>query len=344
MHDREGNTIEIAGIPNPNLLVWGKSGQGKTYFLCREIEKAVNRGKKVLIVDYSGSYTRQELTKNQFRFSNELRELNPYEHPVFWYPYYQESQAYCCDLADSLSEVLNLKSYFQKKWLKQAVVQHIQSKMDFQLGEFMETLENLYQEVQKESSHADDRENLKRLLTRFSQFQMMKNFHVKRKTQKKSSSARVTVMQVSQFPEQERRFLAEFLLTFFWKSTLRRENDWQTLVLDEIQFLKLEAGTAFSGILREGRKYGLSAFLSTQFISAYAKENLESLLQAGSIMIFKPTPRDLKFSASVVEPQDVRTWQKILQSLAVGSAVLVGNYRVNAGSSLCSEPVVCQVV
>lgn len=343
MFDREKNEITIMYTKNPNLLVWGKSGQGKTFFFCREIEKAVAQGQRVLIIDFSGSYTKEEFAKCKFVFRDRLRTLNLCEHAVFWNPKYEREEDFSADLSDALIKVLDINSYFQRSWLRRAVKAHFQKSKNFQMPAFVKTLEALYVQARAEKWETDDIDNIRRLLTRFGRFQRLENFWIQPRKEEWKIPAGVKIYQLSLLPEQEKQFLSELLLELFWKSVQRRQNDQTILVLDEFQFLPLRDGNAFFSILREGRKFGLSAFLGTQFVSNYDKEKLESLLQAGTILIFKPTPRDMKFSAGIIDPDRVKTWQGVLQSLDVGEAVLVGNYVINHGVIVHSEPLVCKV-
>lgn len=61
--DTDGNKIKLSETPNSHLMILGQSGMGKTFFLCRKMEEAINIGKSILIMDFSGSYTLQELKK-----------------------------------------------------------------------------------------------------------------------------------------------------------------------------------------------------------------------------------------------------------------------------------------
>ena len=115
------------------------------------------------------------------------------------------------------------------------------------------------------------------------------------------------------------------------------------LVLDEIQALSLRKGSAFSAMLREGRRYGLGVLAATQFISAYDKEELEALMQAGHFIIFKPSVNDIAFSARMIDRNDMDTWKRILSRLQRGQAVLVGSYTVNARKSTADSPIICNI-
>ena len=116
------------------------------------------------------------------------------------------------------------------------------------------------------------------------------------------------------------------------------------LLLDEFQNLSLSSNGAFCSILREGRRYDIALLLSTQFISNYKKEQIESLLQAGNIFIFQPTPTDLKFSAKIINAEDSEVWIKILKNLQKGEAILKGHYILEKISSReLTTPIICKI-
>ncbi len=144
-------------------------------------------------------------------------------------------------------------------------------------------------------------------------------------------------------PELEKRFVAKLLIELFWKEVKQRKNSHGVIVLDEIQFLLEKDKGAFFGIMREGRKFGLKAYMGTQFISEYKKEVIESLLQAGNILIFKPTARDMIFSARVIDEERKKSWRKILGELEVGEAVIMGNYFLNSGKRRITDAIVCRI-
>lgn len=87
----------------------------------------------------------------------------------------------------------------------------------------------------------------------------------------------------------------------------------------------------------------MKAYMGTQFISEYKKEVIESLLQAGNILIFKPTARDMIFSARVIDEERKKSWRKILGELEVGEAVIMGNYFLNSGKRRITDAIVCRI-
>ena len=151
------------------------------------------------------------------------------------------------------------------------------------------------------------------------------------------------MVQLSDFPESEKKFLAEFIITLFWKETRHGMKKFNVMVLDEFQFLRLQSGEALISILREGRKYALSVVLSTQFIGHFSKQELESLLQAGNIVIFKPSSNDMHFSAKMVANGNIKQWEKVLSNLEVGEALLRGHYMINGRKNVCEKPIVLRI-
>lgn len=343
MRDIEGNTIKICSIPNPNILIWGRSGQGKSYCCCRRIEEAVQEGKQVLIIDYSGSYTEDQLRKNRSNILAKIEIINVRQTSFSWMPPYETEEELVSNLSDVLVEVLKVESYFQKKWMCKAVGMHMENDKYFNMPQFVATLENLYNILKAQEAEKDDLENIKRLLTRCSPYEKIKNFYIQRRIEKKEHHYPVTVLQLSDFSEHEKKFLTNIIISCLWKEAFHGLRRCDVLVLDEIHFLSIKNGGAFHNMLREGRKFGLELMLSTQFLGHYKKEALASLLQAGNLLIFKPDASDLKFSASIVDPQNVKQWLNLLDGLDIGEAVLKGNYTLNHGDTRITDPIICKI-
>lgn len=344
MTDREGNFIKLSKFPNPNILVWGRSGQGKTYFCYRKIEESVAEGERILILDYSGSYTQQEMERADFQFCSAVREFNLYRAPFYWISPYEDERALVSDIADALVSVLAIRSYRQEKLIHEAVEEcfHIYKGV-FSITTFFTVIEQLFCTEQMLDTATNDLSGLEKLLSRLAKYKNIKNFHITGGKMKERSSKKLWIIQLSDFPESEKKFLTEFIMTLFWKETLNHQKKFDVVVLDEFQFLRLKAGNAFSGILREGRKYDLSVILSTQFISAFSKQEMESLLQAGNIVIFKPSSNDMRFSAKIVENDNISKWQKLFTGLNVGEAVLRGHYTINEKNNICEKPLVLRI-
>lgn len=116
------------------------------------------------------------------------------------------------------------------------------------------------------------------------------------------------------------------------------------LLLDEMQFLSVKEGSTLSSMLREGRKKKLNVVVSTQFISHYDKDEIQALQQAGNMVIFRPTPEDCKRSAKIIDSMEGKAWEKILQGLKKGEAVLKGRYKIDGRSRVSFDPIVVRIL
>lgn len=320
MHDLEGHFVELCEKPNPNILIWGSSGQGKTYFCCRRIEEILKVGKRVIIIDFSGSYTKKELMKNKILFLEKIQVLNPYVEKMEWGISSEDEESMISNLSDTLIEILRIESYFQRRLLRKILKVHLKKEKNFSVPCFVKTLEKEYVLAKKKGDWKDNVDNIGRLLTRLSIFEMIENFHVVEKD--RMTYFPVTIFQLSDFPEQERRFLSEFMIISLWKEILSGRKKFDVILLDEFQLIPMKSGNTFLRIMREGRKYGLELILSTQFISNYSEDVETSLLQAGNLVIFKPAACDLRFSATIIDERKREQWIGVLERLDVGQAVV----------------------
>ena len=345
------NIITLCDKPNRHLINWGLSGQGKTYFDTSMIEEEYKNGRSIAIIDYSGSYTQAELQKSNFKYVDELMVLNPAIAPISWNSNANDIDLFIQEAKDILVNTLDIKSYNQSSLLFQAL-ESLESEygkpvFSWNIPKLIKGLKSLKGIAEGESESPDVLPNIDRLLTRLMKFENLCNFDITfLPTETTQSNKRITIFQLSDLPEEHRFFLTKLLSELMWLETRRGKNSsnyYETIVFDEFQFLSINRGSALSHFIREGRKFGVGLVLSTQFISHYTEEEQETLLQAGNILIFKPTPRDLNFSAKVIDFNTPAAWKKILSKLPIGSAVLVGHYRINNNNTLLTKPIVCNI-
>lgn len=347
MRDREGNVIEMTETPNEHILIWGQSGQGKTYFTCRKMENDISKGKRVLVVDFSGSYSLEELQKNKVKLADELEILDVSQEDLYWKVPCQNKEDFIAILSGTLLECLNITSFYQSKWIKKALAYHLEKNPFFSVPSFIDSLERLLNEGNVVLMSAADEKNVSHLLSRLMPFEKLYNFKVyyAEKGTLDVPWKQATVLQISGFADEERGFLAAMILNLLWTETrlYGSHKRFDTLVLDEVQFLSLKSGKPFSNMLREGRKYGIALIVATQFLSAYDKAELETLMQAGHFLVFKPSANDISFSAKMVAPEGVTSWRKILSKLQIGQAVLTGPHHINGNASVATAPIICKM-
>ncbi|OUP79513.1 hypothetical protein B5F07_21930 [Lachnoclostridium sp. An169] len=337
----EKNEILLLDKPNGHLLVLGMSGVGKTFFLCRKMEDEVRRGKRVLIFDYAASFTDLELGKNQFQVNERVRVINPMETELPW-PY--RGSDLPAAILNALTKSLNIQSYYQKKLLKEVLSEKeiCNERGGFSFPKLMLSLEYL----SRTKEDADSVKNVGHLLTRIAPYEDIKEVKIIKADEKNVSPAiqSVTILQLSDYPELKRKFLTEFLTELFWQEVREGKKRADIVLFDEFQNLSLKPGSALSAILREGRKFDLAAYLSSQFLGNYDKEAVDTLMQAGNMLFFRPVPRDVKYVADMIDPGNKQEWVKMLGMLQVGQAVLKGTYMINQNRKECETPIICNIV
>lgn len=346
MYDREGNQIILSEIPNAHSLIWGRSGQGKTFYCLRKIEEEIARGKQVAVFDYTNSYTADELSRGNFIFQDKIQSLNPFDREVEWKMRVRSLESFVMDLKDTLILVLNITSYFQKKLLYRAVKNIVGLQGKFTFSGVIDSLEQMLDSVYAEPGQKDDYDNIARLLSRLEPYSSIENLYIIPTPEKKVDMRGNLILQFSDFPEMQRKFLTEVFAELLWKEirgSRRGEQQTDVILFDEFQNMSVCEGSAISAFLREGRKFGVSVILSSQYISNYKKNEIETLLQVGNLVIFRPTDNDIKFTAELIMRTKQKEWRQLLNDLEVGEAVLKGSYTVNSSKRILHDPIVCKI-
>ena len=127
----------------------------------------------------------------------------------------------------------------------------------------------------------------------------------------------VTVIDFSRVPtEREQQLLVELSLADIWGQRMRKKDALipTIIVLDECQKYKFKSGNYTTKLLREGRKYRISAWFASQWISD--KEALAALEQAALRAYFRP------------EPSNVHA---LARRLAAGDRELTKTYEIHLG-------------
>lgn len=336
--DKENHEIKICKTPNPHILILGKSGEGKTYFCCRKIEEEIQDGKSVLIFDYSKSYSLPELHKCKFRYSESVRIFNPLEKRTdFIFGMDRIESA----LVDSFVNALRILSYYQKKLLREAIFRVVDSTDSLTIPALIECLEEMLSEMISSESE----KNIGHLLARLGPYSELDNIRIMtgNPTYNIGTDANVTIIQFSDFPELQRIFLTEFLAEMLWREVRNGYKKVDIVLFDEFHNMQITPGSALSAMLREGRKFGRGVYLSSQFLGNYNRDAVDTLMQAGNMFFFRPVQREMKFIASLIDPDEIPAWRKILQSLQVGEAVLKGRYNLNGNTREIETPIICKV-
>lgn len=334
--DMEGNLIRLSQKPNGHLLILGQSGMGKTYFACRKIEEDMEKNQIILIFDWSGSYTQEELEKNRFVTDDKTAVFLSSKASMVWR---FRGDGLKGILTSALIKILKILSVYQRRLLQEAM-----DKLFAQMDTFsMPGLVNIINDMLTAEDEENEQRNIQLLLARLEIFSEINNVFVGVHKEETVQGRKVIILQLSEYADLEREFLVNLFLELLWQELRGGSKRADILLFDEFQHLDLRPGSAVSCILREGRKYGVSAYLSSQFLTTKDKGMDETLMQMGNKIFFRPVERDLREVAEWVDPQEKKKWLRLLDRLNTGEAVVKGNYCIGDGSRICKTPVLCRV-
>lgn len=133
------------------------------------------------------------------------------------------------------------------------------------------------------------------------------------------------------------------LSEIYWEEVRQGKRKSEVVVFDEFQFLSLKPGSSLAAMLREGRKFSLAVYMSSQFLGNYSSEEIDTLMQAGNMLFFKPVPKERRLIAKYIDSKNWRQWEVILDDLNIGEAVLKGHFIVGQNQRVLTNPIKCSI-
>lgn len=341
LKDREGHRVRLAEIPNGHTLVLGDSGYGKTFYCTQRLTEVLAMGGNALVIDYSNSYSKEELEKHQVGV--QVRVMNPCEEDVdFAVP---ADPARAVDLiTKAIESAIGIRSYVQKAHLRDCCRQVLAADDRFSFPKLIAVLEEKLWEAKVTPGESDTGKDLEKLLTRISKMQMLDKFFLRVGPEDHIQEG-VTILQLSDIPREYQNEVVSLCMNLLWEDTRSRKGNprYRTILLDEIQNLDLKKGSTLYSFLREGRKFGVRLILSTQHIQDYNTAERETLMQAGTLMFFRPTVKGGKRIEAILSQVCEGDWCKLILTLEIGQAILYGNYYLNDNKYVSSRPLIVNV-
>lgn len=310
---RAGAPVIWSGADNPHIAVSGRSGSGKSYFLKGLLEQAAQQTATCLVLDYSGDFPgyrppegipfrRLDVSHPDFRF-------NPLAHGDNGSP--RVAAQRLLTAIHNVSRIgarasLSLQTA-ALEYLKAAAHPSLRGLADFAR--------------QKERPNAGLAAALEPLdllaaLVRCGEEPISLDL----------TNPGISVLSFDQILNiRIRSLLVELLLGAVWAQRIS-QSDWPCpliLLLDECQNLSWGEGSMAVRILREGRKYGLAGWFSSQYITQ--KTAAAALGQAALQAYFRPDDANIPHLArsfSQAGAGSAAQWSQLIRNLRVGQLLL----------------------
>lgn len=342
-----------AKLANRHILITGTSGQGKTYAIQAMILELARQSISSVVFDYTDGFLPGKLepefeTELDGKITQEVAILNripvnPFRLQVIEIPPFGSVPEKSTTVAGRISDILKHVYSFGDQQAasiysacKRGIDQYGNT-MDF--AKLRQILEDM------STPHS------KSVLSKMTQFFDMDLFDSSREFNWQDvtqGGGKVTVIQLTGLDRELQTVVTEIMLWDAWYSLTKfgNKNTPFVIVLDEAQNLSFKEKSPAEKILREGRKYGWSAWFATQFLKgALDSGEISNLQQAAERLYFKPTGEEMSYIADQIAENkaEMSEWLNIIKSIQKGQCVVQGGRIKPNGQFDASKPTLISV-
>jgi DNA phosphorothioation-dependent restriction protein DptH len=335
-------------LANRHMLIFGSSGQGKTYAIQAILCEMSKFRQNSLIIDYTNGFLPNHLEK----IANEV--LSPKQHVVRQEPLpinpflpqvsdnggiviKENPNAIAKRIAGLFDSVYDIGNQ-QYSVLHRAIMDGVESmKGEMNLDHMLSVIEAMIDDKQYKA-YAQSLHNKLRpfvLDQPFSSGEIGFDWDHLFLEQEPLCN----IFQLAGMDMYSGRLITEFVLWDLYGhlQSKGKKTDPKVIVLDEVQNLDHKEGSPLSKYLREGRKFGLSLILASQTMSNMRKDERDRMFNADHKLFFRPADTELKAFAEIVAlvtRQKVDDWIRKLSSLSKGECYSIGRILDQAGEKL----------
>lgn len=312
-----GGDIEWTTVPNGHICISGQTGTGKSYLLKLLIPQAVRQGGRCIVFDFSGDFLavngnqpegwplehREVVDVKAGKFS-----LNPFQA--------QDENEDAGDIADRVSAMLQAGTKLgpsQFTYITTKIAEGIEEGILENFGDLIYLVEN----------EEETRDVAMRVLPKLKTL-----YRILPKGEKPISwnmdEPGLTILDLHHIRDgSAQMILTEMLLGDICGKRMAKLPDnsaYQVVIcLDECQRMRIRDQSAANRILREGRKFGLCGWFSTQWIRSQEEEDI--LSQAALKVYFQMDGRERKrvlASLAIEDRKEKKQYDRLLASLQRG--------------------------
>lgn len=321
-------------LGNRHLLISGRSGQGKSYFIQCLLLELAEQGVSSLIFDYTDGFTPDKIEPElQEVLGDRLQQkiviadkfpLNPFKKQV------KEIGSIIIP-HDHVDVAERLKGTFANVYRnlgpqQQNVIYEAVKNGVLKYGEQM-TLPYLAEEIKEiGTSNAETVLSRIQLFIDKNPFNYDENFDWDILDSKEGN---VIIIQLTGYTREIQMMITEFILWDLWYYKLQKghQSNPFPVILDEAQNLDHSTNSPTYKILREGRKFGWSGWFATQNLSSqFTKEELGNLQQASEKIYFAQVENEVSYTAKNIAKsvQEREHWEQKIRELSLGKCIVQG--------------------
>ncbi|MGE7988525.1 DNA phosphorothioation-dependent restriction protein DptH [Lysinibacillus fusiformis] len=329
-------------LANRHLLISGKSGQGKTYFMqCLLLEKS-KQGISSLIIDYTEGFLPTQLEAEFVAaLGNKFKQQIVYTEKLPINPFSRNKRYIgTIELPETNTDIAErIKSVFSAVYSSLGIQQlnMIYDRVLFGLDRYDSNMSLTYlKELLEEEGSSTALKTLSQIRPLIDRNPFTNENSIDWK-QHIELNGEVFVVQLTGFPRDVQLMITEFLLWDLWNYSVRsgNKNTPMPVIMDEAQNLDHTDEAPSARILTEGRKFGWSAWFATQFLKAQMDSGeLARLQNASQKIYFSQSDEDVSYIANTLvnEEGDRKYWEKKLLDLRKGQCIVQGPQLESNGS------------
>jgi len=336
-------------LANRHLIVFGRSGQGKTYCIQGLLMELAKAKVKSLIIDYTNGFLPNHL-EPEFNKSVNPKSSFLAQEPLGISPFRKQSQDFggmqleekdhiiAARIASVFNQVYSTIGEQQLATLTNVIESGVARHGSHYSFPYM--LDDLYEEGKIGESLANKLSTM-----------VKSNLFDEQDSQSwgeifNNPESDVNVVQLASFSKDIMQIATEFILwdLYAYACANGNKNSPLPIVLDEVQNLDHSLESPLGKMLTEGRKYGLSLILATQTLSMLSKEEQDRIFQASHKLFFAPAETETNTYAKLLEQsvpgKDRKYWIKELSRLQKGECISVGLHMDSHGRAVHGAKVV----
>ena len=359
--EAEGSTKKIfwefgdKGLANRHMLITGKSGQGKTYFIQCALKELSAQGVSSVIIDYTEGFKSSQLESEfkeflgdklqQFIVARDKFPLNPFEKGKKELDddfYIDEDNL---DVAERFKSVIGAVykdlGGQQLNCIYQAVIRGME-RYDGKLN-----LKTFRAELEEdETSYAKTALAQLNLLIDKNPFESNSKFDW---SMLDGNEGKVFIIQLTGFTKDVQKIITEIILWDLWNYKLQNGSKDKpfAVVLDEAQNLNFKDNSPSTRILTEGRKFGWSAWFATQFLKGQMdKATISRLQNSGQKIYFAQTEEEASSMGATLatDTEERKIWTNKLINLQKGTCISYGPIKDINGKLIQIKPVKIEIL